>query len=153
MGHEREPETNINPLSSASKTGPHPNLGKPRGGTMVRPSNRMGSVPGPTLWAKLQSAHATCLKATQHAIEAFTSRDETQEKMCQHARCATGAEGVQLVGKLTDGWKVGYGFQLRLHDSTSMASPCARISRTSSSFPKLPVINTMTPSRECCKKD
>ena len=89
------------------RPGPTRTLGKPRGGTMVRPSNRMGSVPGPTLWAKPQSAHATCLKATQHAIEAFTSRDETQEKMCQHARCATGAEGVQLVGKLTDGWKVG----------------------------------------------
>jgi hypothetical protein len=58
---EDEDETYVNPVSSASNTGSHPNLGGPRAGTIlpsVRPSKRIGSVPGPALYAKVQSAHA-----------------------------------------------------------------------------------------------
>jgi hypothetical protein len=58
---EDEDETYVNPLSSASNTGSHPKLGGPRAGTIlpsVRPSKRIGSVPGPALYAKVQSAHA-----------------------------------------------------------------------------------------------
>jgi hypothetical protein len=53
--------TYVKPVSSASKTGSHPNLGGPRAGTIlpsVRPSKRIGSVLGPALYAKVQSAHA-----------------------------------------------------------------------------------------------
>ena len=41
-------KTYVNPVSSASKTGSHPNLGGPRAGTIfpsVQPSNKTGSVP------------------------------------------------------------------------------------------------------------
>lgn len=54
-------QTYVSPVSSASKTGSHPNLGGPRAGTIfpsVRPSNKTGSVPGPVLYAKVQRAHA-----------------------------------------------------------------------------------------------
>src|SRR6266702_1248489 len=62
-GTSMRARTYVNPVSSVSKTGPHPNLSLrvPRGGTIlpsVRPSNRTGSVPGPALYAKVQSAHA-----------------------------------------------------------------------------------------------
>ena len=53
--------TYVRPVSSASKTGSHPKLGGPRAGTIlpsVRPSKRTGSVPGPALYANVQSAHA-----------------------------------------------------------------------------------------------
>src|SRR6266702_795780 len=62
-GTSMRARTYVNTVSSVSKTGPHPNLSLsvPRGGTIlpsVRPSNRTGSVPGPALYAKVQSAHA-----------------------------------------------------------------------------------------------
>ena len=53
--------TYVFPVSSASKIGSHPKLPPPLGGTMlplVRPSKRMGSAPGPALYAKVQRAEA-----------------------------------------------------------------------------------------------
>ncbi len=46
----------------------------------------------------------------------------------------------------TGGGQVEKGSLSRSRDSMSMASPCARISRTSSSFLAFPVTNTVTPS-------
>lgn len=49
------------PVPSASNIGFQPNLPGPRAGTilpLVRPSNKIGSVPGPALYAKVQSAQA-----------------------------------------------------------------------------------------------
>lgn len=59
--HSNGLDTHVLPVPSTSKTGFQPNLPAPRGGTIfpsVRPSNSIGSVPGPALYAKVQSAYA-----------------------------------------------------------------------------------------------
>lgn len=61
MNHMSEP-TNVFPVSSASKQQSHPKFRGPRGRTTrpsVLPSKRIGSVPGPALYANVQSAYAS----------------------------------------------------------------------------------------------
>ena len=50
--------------------------------------------------------------------------------------------------KLADGGS-GIGLTVKIARLDVDGFPCARISRTSSSFPEFPVTNTMTPSRGC----
>ena len=59
LSYSQDARTYVLPVPSTSNTGFQPNLPVPRGGTIlpsVRPSKSIGSVPGPALYAKVQSA-------------------------------------------------------------------------------------------------
>ena len=79
-------ETYVNTVSSASKTGSHPNLGGPRVGTIfpsVQPLNKTGSVPGPVLYTKVQRAHAPHVgKLSSIRSRPFTPTEEKHIRTC-----------------------------------------------------------------------
>ena len=69
------------PVPSTSKIGFHPNLPGPLAGTIfpsVRPTNKIGSVPGPALYAKVHSAYAAFVgKPARRVFKPGDRVDET----------------------------------------------------------------------------